>query len=77
MLIRYSDKPGKTLGIIIICAIVMAATITGLWLWLKPETGPAGDNMPAKINLAVQRQPVIDYNKLEKDSDLEALIQER
>ena len=67
----------KTLGIIVICAVIIAAAATGLWLWTKEGKDSVSKIMPPKVQLPVKSRPVIDYNKLEKDKDLQSLIQKR
>lgn len=71
------DRSNKTSGIIIIFAIVIVATITGLWLWLKQKPEPDVKNLAGKVHLPVKHQNIIDYNKLDKDNKLKALIRER
>ncbi len=63
----------KIAVIIIICAVVAA----GLFLIQKKLTGPVEKNLPEKVHVPIKSQPVIDYNKLEKDEELQILTQKR
>ena len=74
---KHKDRSNKSQGIIIICTIVIAATVTGLWLLSKPKTDPSAGNAPEKVHLPIKHQSVIDYNELEKDNELQGRIQKR
>ncbi|MBW1745342.1 MAG: hypothetical protein JRG74_02265 [Deltaproteobacteria bacterium] len=63
----------KIAVIIIICAVVAA----GLFLIQKKLTGPVEKNLSGKVHVPIKSQPVIDYNKLEKDKELQILTQKR
>ncbi|MEA3280777.1 MAG: hypothetical protein U9Q38_09300, partial [Thermodesulfobacteriota bacterium] len=52
----------KIFGIIVSCAIIIAAAATGLWLWTKEGKDSVSKIMPPKVQLPVKSQPVIDYN---------------
>jgi hypothetical protein len=67
----------KIAVIIIICAISAAIAAAGLFLMQKKLTGPVEKNLPEKIHVPIKSQTVIDYNKLEKDKELQILTQER
>ena len=77
MLKKYTDRSNKAPGIIIICAIVIAAIGIGLWLWCKPKTELDDKNFLEKVCLLIKHQRVMDYNKLGKDNQLKDLIQKR
>jgi hypothetical protein len=63
--------------IIIICAISAAIATAGLFLLKKKLTGPVEKSLSKKIHVPIKSQPVIDYNKLEKDKELQILTQKR
>jgi len=63
----------KIVVIIIICALAAA----GLFLMQKKFTGPVEKNLSEKVHVPIKSQPVIDYNKLEKDKELQILTQKR
>ena len=63
----------KIVVIIIICALAAA----GLFLMQKKLTGPVEKNLSEKVHVPIKSQPVIDYNKLEKDKELQILTQKR
>lgn len=67
----------KIFGIIVICTVIVAAVATGVWLWTKEGKDSVSKVILRKVQLPVKSQPVINYNKLEKDKDLQALIQKR
>jgi hypothetical protein len=51
--------------------------IAGLKLWQKQRAAPASGNVTQKIRVPVQPQPVLDYNRLEKDEELDRLMSKR
>lgn len=67
----------KIAVIIIICAISAAIAAAGLFLMQKKLTGPVEKNLSEKVHVPIKSQPVIDYNKLEKDKELQILTQKR
>ncbi|MDL1982073.1 MAG: hypothetical protein LWX02_11500, partial [Deltaproteobacteria bacterium] len=66
----------KIAVIIIICAISAAIAVAGLFL-IQKAAGPVEKNLPEKVHVPIKSQPVIDYNKLEKDKELQILTQKR
>jgi len=66
----------KIAVIIIICAVVAAIAVAGLFL-MRKATGPVEKNLSGKVHVPIKSQPVIDYNKLEKDKELQILTQKR
>ena len=70
-------KSKKVLGIAAICVILLALGIAGLKLWQKQGTTPVTENLPQKIRIPVQPQPILDYNRLEKDKELNTLMNKR
>ena len=67
-------KSKKVLGIAAICVILLALGIAGLKLWQKQGMAPVTENLPQKIRIPVQPQPILDYNRLEKDKELNTLM---
>jgi len=67
----------KIVVIIIICAVAAAIVAAGLFLMQKKLTGPVEKNLSEKVHVPIKAQPVIDYNKLEKDKELQILTQKR
>jgi hypothetical protein len=67
----------KIAVIIIICAISAAIAAAGLFLMQKKLTGPVEKNLSEKVHVPIKSQTVIDYNKLEKDKELQILTQKR
>ncbi|RLC22943.1 MAG: hypothetical protein DRH21_07695 [Deltaproteobacteria bacterium] len=63
----------KIAVIIIICAVAAA----GLFLMQRKLSGPVEKNLSEKVHVPIKSQPVIDYNKLEKDKELQILTQKR
>ena len=67
---------GKSWIIAIIIAIIVAGVI-GYRLWSQKKAEPVVPQIPKKILAPIKPQPVIDYNKLDKDQKLKDLMQER
>ncbi|MEA3428548.1 MAG: hypothetical protein U9Q84_04935 [Thermodesulfobacteriota bacterium] len=67
----------KTLKIFLICILVGATGITGLWLWQRQDKKPVSEQMAEKTYILSKPQSVIDYNKLEKDNKLQAITKKR
>ena len=67
----------KTLKIFLICVLVGATGITGLWLWQRQDKKPVSEQMAEKTYIPSKPQSVIDYNKLEKDNKLQAITKKR
>ena len=67
----------KSLKIILICAVAVATAATGLWLWQKQNKAHLPGQIAEKAYMPVKPQPVIDYNKLEKDNKLQAMTKKR
>jgi len=67
----------KIAVIIIICAITAAIAVVGLFLMQKKLTKPVEKNLSKKVHVPIKSQPVIDYNKLEKDKETQILTQKR
>jgi hypothetical protein len=74
---KKTDKSKKILGIAAICVILLALGIAGLKFWQKQGTAPVTENLPQKIRVPVQPQPVLDYNRLQKDEELNTLMSKR
>ena len=66
----------KIIVIIIICAAAAAIAAAGVFL-MRKTTGPVEKNLPEKVHVPIKSRPVIDYNKLEKDKELQILTQKR
>jgi len=67
----------KIVVIIIICAVAAAIAAAGLFLMKDKFTGPVEKNLSEKVHVPIKSQTVIDYNKLEKDKELQILTQKR
>jgi hypothetical protein len=73
-------KPAKRtntiIGIIVVGA-VLAATLTGIKFLLTPASKPSDQKGIDNIQIPSKGEPVIDYNRIEKDKELQALMQQR
>jgi hypothetical protein len=73
-------KPAKTankvIGIIIIFVVLVGA-YTGFKFLSKRELKPDTQKGPEKIQIPSTAEPVIDYNRIEEDKELKALMQQR
>jgi hypothetical protein len=67
----------KITAIIIICAISAAVAVAGLFLMQKKFTRPVEKNLSEKVHVPITSQPVIDYNELGKDKELQILTKNR
>ncbi|QTA89183.1 hypothetical protein [Desulfonema magnum] len=75
--------------IIITSAIIITAIVAGLWFWWKQRPEPVTKDIPEKKTGTVSRkvaekapepsesQPVIDYDKLENDSEFKDMMADR
>ncbi|NQT70307.1 MAG: hypothetical protein HQ552_12080, partial [Desulfobacteraceae bacterium] len=74
-----NNSTGNTskLWIIAIIIAVIIAALIGYMLWSQKDAGPVAPPIPKKILAPIKPQPVIDYNKLNKDQKLKDLMQER
>jgi len=71
------DKSFKILGILFVCALVLFGVLAGLKLMKKNGPRPDTNGIEAKTRQTVNPQPVVDYNNLEKDQELQALMDKR
>lgn len=66
----------KVIVLVVICTVIIAVTV-GLNIWQKRIPKQDTQNVPDKISIPIKSQPVIDYDNLEKDKELKALMQKR
>lgn len=63
---------------IVICVIVISATIICLWLLLKEDAKPIAVDKPVEsVGRPVKTKSVIDYDNLKTDDDLQTLMKDR
>ena len=72
---KSSEISNKSIGIIASCIILVA--VIGLYFWMKKTTTPLTQNKPEKVHTPATGETVIDYNNMEKDKALMALMQKR
>jgi len=72
---RTAEISSKTIGILVVC--ILFVTVAGLWFWLKKDSKVNTQNVPEKVRIPATAETVIDYNKIEKDKELIALMQKR
>ena len=72
---KTAEISSKTIGIVVVC--ILFVTVAGLWFWLKKDSKVNTQNIPEKVHIPATAETVIDYNKIEKDKDLKALMQKR
>jgi nitrogen regulatory protein PII len=72
---KPSEISSKSIGIIVSFIILVA--VAGLYLWLKKTATIPPQNMPEKVHTPATEETVIDYNNIEKDKALIALMQKR
>ena len=73
---NYGGNSKKIIGIVLVLALVVAGAV-GLKLWRKPAAGPVDQKISPQIIVPIAPQPVIDYNKIDKDQELKDLMQNR
>ena len=66
----------KALGIVVIC-IIGFTIAAGLWFWMNKDSEQIAQNVPEKVHIPAKDKTIIDYNKIEKDKELKALMQKR
>jgi hypothetical protein len=73
-------KPAKManriIGVVIITMVLVGA-YTGFRFLMKQKSKPDTQKRTDKIQLPLNTEPVIDYNKIDKDKELKALMQQR
>lgn len=72
---KPSEISSKAIGILV--SFIILVTIAGLYLWLKKDSKVTTQNIPEKVQMPVTAKTVIDYNNIEKDKALVALMQKR
>jgi hypothetical protein len=69
-------KTNRIIGVVIITMVIVGA-YTGIRFLMKQESKPGTQKGTDKIQIPLNTEPVIDYNKIEKDKELKALMQQR
>ena len=72
---KTSSISTKAIGIAVTCIILI--TGAGLWFWIMKGSKLTPQNEPEKVHKPPNTKSVIDYNDIEKDQDLMALMQQR
>jgi nitrogen regulatory protein PII len=72
---KTSSISTKAIGIAVTCIILI--TGAGLWFWLKKDSKVTPQNETEQVHKPPTAKSVIDYNDIEKDQDLIALMQKR
>ena len=72
---KTSQTSGKSIGIVVSCIILIA--VSGLWFWFKKDSKVHIQNETEKVGIPPMEKSVIDYNNIEKDQELIALMQKR
>jgi hypothetical protein len=74
---KSDRRSSQKLGLIIAVVIVLAAAVVGFILKQKQSAAPAPKNVTEQVRMPVKPQPVIDYDKLDKDEDFKELMEKR
>lgn len=75
---KYKRRISKqALIALVVCVLIVIVSAVGLWLRPEKEQEPVKKPPSEKVRGSVKSQPVIDYNKLEKDSELKKLMEKR
>jgi len=72
---KPSEISNKSIGILISCVIIVAVAVLCVW-WKKTSTEPS-QNIPEQLHTPATGETVIDYNNMENDKALMALMQKR
>ena len=73
---KPANKTNTVIGIIAV-VVVLVATVTGIKYFRNPATKHGAQKGIDKIQIPSKSEPVIDYNKLQKDKNLQALMKQR
>ena len=69
-------KANRIIGVVII-AMVFVGAFAGIKFLMNQKSKPETQKGPDNIQIPSNSEPVIDYNNIDKDKDLKALMQER
>jgi hypothetical protein len=70
------ERTNTIIGIVVV-GVVLVATLTGLKFLRKPASETGVQKGIDKIQIPSKTEPVIDYNKLKEDKELQTLMQKR
>ena len=74
---KKSDKlPNRLEGIIALCVVIFIIA-AGLVVLLKQEPEPGKKTSPEKVQIETKAETVIDFNTIQEDQDLKALMEQR
>ena len=73
---KPTKMTNKIIGIVII-AMVLVGAFTGIKFLMKQKSKPETQKDTDKIQIPLNKEPVIDYNNIEEDKKLKALMQQR
>jgi hypothetical protein len=73
---KPAKMTNKIIGIVII-AMVLVGAFTGIKFLMKQKSKPETQKDTDKIQIPLNKEPVIDYNNIEEDKKLKALMQQR
>ena len=74
---KKSDKRSNSLGGIIVLCVVIFITAAGLMVLLKQDPEPGKKTAPENVQIQTKAETVIDFNTIQEDQDLKALMQQR
>jgi len=69
-------KANRIIGVVII-AVVLVGAFAGIKFLIKQKSTPETQKGADNIQIPLNSEPVIDYNNIDKDKDLKALMKER
>ena len=73
---KPAKKANRIIGVVII-AMVLVGAFTGIKFLMKQKSKPETQKETDKIQIPLNKEPVIDYNNIEGDKKLKALMQQR
>ena len=73
---KPAKKANRIIGAVII-VLVLVGAYTGIKFLMKQKSKPGTQKGTDKIQIPLNKEPVIDYNHIEEDKKLKALMQQR
>jgi hypothetical protein len=73
---KSTKRPNSFRGIIVLCVVIFI-TAAGLMVLLKQDPEPRKKTAPENVQIQTKAETVIDFNTIQEDQELKALMQQR
>ncbi|MBW1724407.1 MAG: hypothetical protein JRJ33_03325 [Deltaproteobacteria bacterium] len=73
---KFHKRPDSLGGIIVLCVVIII-TAAGLMVLLKQEPEPGKKTAPESVQIQTKAETVIDFNTIQENQELKALMQQR